>query len=87
LGYFDAVISSFDLGYPKEDQRFWETLRGQVPFDPVRTLLVDDNADVLATARAYGIHHLFFKAKSSSQQPAANHAHFPSIASFRELME
>ncbi len=87
LGYFDAVISSFDLGYPKEELRFWEVLRERVPFDPARTLLVDDNADVLATANAYGIRHLRFKAKSSSQQPAQGHALFPSIESFRELME
>ncbi len=27
LGYFDEVISSFDLGAPKEELRFWEILR------------------------------------------------------------
>ncbi|MCL6622564.1 MAG: GMP/IMP nucleotidase [Syntrophobacterales bacterium] len=87
LGYFDAVVSSFDLGFPKEDLRFWEALRAQLRFDPERTLLIDDNAEVLATARRYGIRHLLYKAKSSSQLPPQNHAHFPSIVSFRELME
>ncbi len=87
LGYFDTVVSSFDLGYPKEDRRFWEVLQEKLPFAPEHTMLVDDNADVLATAQAFGLRFLFFKAKSSSQQPAHHHAHFPSIASFRELME
>lgn len=86
LGFFDAVISSFDLGYPKEDLRFWEALQAQLHYEPERTLLVDDNAEVLATAERYGIRHLIYKAKSSSQLPPQNHARFPSIASFRELM-
>jgi putative hydrolase of the HAD superfamily len=87
LGYFDAVVSSFDLGAPKEEARFWEALRGQLNFDPGRTLLVDDNAEALAAARAFGLKYLFFKAKSSSQQGPEPHPDFPSIESFRELME
>ncbi len=87
LGYFDAVVSSFDLGAPKEDQQFWETLEERLGFDRKHAVLVDDNADVLATARRYGIKYLLFKAKSSSQAEAEPHSDFPSIASFRELME
>jgi HAD superfamily hydrolase (TIGR01509 family) len=86
LGYFDEVISSFDLGTPKEDLRFWEILRQRLGFDPARTLLVDDNAEVLATARAFGIRHVWFKGKSSSQLPPEAHPDFPSIESFHELM-
>jgi 5'-nucleotidase len=87
LGYFDKVVSSFDLGYPKEDRRFWEILQKDLDFDPRRALLVDDNADVLATARAYGIKRLFFKAKPSSKLPPAANANFPILLSFRELMD
>jgi HAD superfamily hydrolase (TIGR01509 family) len=86
LGYFDEVISSFDLGTPKEDPRFWHTLKERLDFAPQQTLLVDDNADALAAARQFGIKYCFFKAKSSSQQGAAAHPDFPSIESFRELM-
>ena len=87
LGYFDEVISSFDLGKPKEDLGFWEILQARLNFDPSRAVLIDDNAEVLAAARRYGLAHMLFKAKSSSQQPAENHKDFPSIASFHELME
>jgi putative hydrolase of the HAD superfamily len=87
MGYFDAVVSSFDLGRPKEEVRFWETLQDHLHFDPSRALLVDDNAEALAAARTFGIKYPFFKAKSSSRLDAAGHPDFPSIASFRELMD
>jgi putative hydrolase of the HAD superfamily len=87
LRHFDEVISSFDLGRPKEDLEFWKILAERLGFDPNRTMLVDDNADVLAAARDYGIQHLFFKAKSSSQEEAEAHPEFVSIESFRELMK
>jgi HAD superfamily hydrolase (TIGR01509 family) len=86
LDYFDEVISSFDLGAPKEEVSFWETLRERLHFDARQTLLVDDNAEVLATAQSYGINYIFFKAKSSSQLPANHHPDFPTIESFHELM-
>jgi len=87
LGYFDEVISSFDMGAPKEERRFWEILDERLGFDPARTLLVDDNAAALATARHYGIRYLIFKAKSSSQLPPEPHPDFPAVESFHELME
>jgi 5'-nucleotidase len=87
LGYFDEVVSSFDLGSPKEDVRFWEILHDRLQFDPRRTLLVDDNAEALAAARTFGIKYLIFKAKSSSRQDAETHPDFDSIESFDELID
>jgi HAD superfamily hydrolase (TIGR01509 family) len=87
LGFFDEVISSFDLGAPKEELSFWEILKKRLHFEPHQTLLVDDNADALATARNYGIHYLIFKAKSSSQLPPNPHPDFATIESFHELMQ
>lgn len=86
LDYFDEVVSSFDLGAPKEEQQFWEALDGLLSFDPAHTLLVDDNADILAAARRFGIKYLFFKAKSSSRQAPEASPAFPSLLSFHELM-
>ncbi len=87
LGYFEAVVSSFDLGTPKEDPRFWQILRERLGFEPRQAMVVDDNAEALAAARQFGIERVFFKAKSSSRQDAASHPEFPSMVSFRELME
>jgi putative hydrolase of the HAD superfamily len=86
VDYFEEVISSFDLGTPKEDVRFWEILEERLGFKRQHTLLVDDNAEVLAAARRFGVKYLFFKAKSSSQLAAANTTDFPSLTSFHELM-
>jgi HAD superfamily hydrolase (TIGR01509 family) len=86
LSYFDAVVSSFDLGTPKEEVRFWEILYDRLHFNPSQTLLVDDNAEALAAARTFGVKYSYFKAKSSSQLDSANHPDFPSIESFHELM-
>ena len=86
LDYFDEVVSSFDLGAPKEELRFWEILQERLGFDPAQALLVDDNAEALAAARTFGIKYPYFKAKSSSRQEAESHPDFPSIESFHELM-
>ncbi|HYW03274.1 MAG TPA: GMP/IMP nucleotidase [Gammaproteobacteria bacterium] len=51
----DAVYCSHDHGLPKEDDAFWRALRRAEPFDPARTLLLDDNLRVLDAARRYGI--------------------------------
>jgi putative hydrolase of the HAD superfamily len=85
--YFDEVIASFDIGMPKEEERFWKILQERLGFDPRHTLLVDDNAEVLKAAERYGIKYLLFKAQSSSQASPENHSEFPSLFSFFELME
>ncbi len=87
LGYFDEVVSSFDLGFPKEEIKFWEILQAQLAFDPARTMLVDDNAEALAAARDFGVKYPYFKAASSSQLPPEKSPDFPSLFSFRELMD
>jgi HAD superfamily hydrolase (TIGR01509 family) len=86
LGYFDEVVSSFDLGAPKEEVRFWEILRERLAFNGHHALLVDDNAEALTAAQTFGIKYPYFKAKSSSRQDAAAHPEFHSIESFRELI-
>jgi HAD superfamily hydrolase (TIGR01509 family) len=53
--YLDAAISSHVFGFPKEDPRFWPALREAEPFDPDRTLFVDDTPAVLRAAQRAGI--------------------------------
>jgi 5'-nucleotidase len=86
LIYFDRVVSSFDLGAPKELRQFWSNLEEQLGFDPKRAMLVDDNREALQAARDYGIKYVFFKAISSSQAKAETSRRFPVLHYFTELM-
>lgn len=56
--WVEEVISSHDLGYPKEDQGFWHALQAHVDFDKQRSLFVDDSPRVLQSAHDYGIGHV-----------------------------
>lgn len=53
--HLDAVISAHTIGLPKEDPAFWTHLQAVEPFDPGHTLFIDDNVDVLDSARRAGI--------------------------------
>jgi HAD superfamily hydrolase (TIGR01509 family) len=50
--HFDALISSHDVGAPKESREFWPLLQAQAGLDLGTTLFVDDSAPVLEAARA-----------------------------------
>lgn len=83
--YFDSVICAFDVGLPKEDNAFWEKAAGIIRFDKETTMLIDDNEDVLFSARSYGIRYLMFKARPSSRGEIRRSEHFPAITNFIEL--
>jgi len=84
--FFDGIISSHDLGVPKEHAGFWSLLQQQQSFDKRTTLLIDDSLAVLNSARLFGIAHLITVSKPDSKQPKKHVAGYPSIEDFRELM-
>jgi 5'-nucleotidase len=84
--HFDAVITSHELGLPKEDPAFWTRLQQREPFDRERSLLVDDSLPVLDSARAYGIAHLITIRQPDTRQPPKDGAGYPSISSFADLL-
>jgi putative hydrolase of the HAD superfamily len=84
--YFDRIICSHDFDAPKESQDFWQRLRGQEPFDPARSLLIDDSISVLASAKTYGIGQLLTIAQPDSQRPVREGLGFPALHSFAEIM-
>jgi len=53
--HLDCLISSHDFGHAKEFDEFWPALQQIEPFDPNRTLFVDDSLHVLKSAERYGI--------------------------------
>ncbi|SEA14350.1 GMP/IMP nucleotidase [Microbulbifer marinus] len=84
--WLDGIVSSHDYGHAKESGHFWSALREEVDFDPARTLFVDDNENVLAAARDYGIAHLLCIRQPDSRGPLRDIADFPAIHQFDEIM-
>lgn len=84
---FDAIHSSHDFGYPKERTEFWEAFCSAYPFDRSRALFVDDNEQVLESARAFGIEHLWSISQPDSQKGPQPLGSFPQISEFGALFE
>ncbi|MGJ0493199.1 GMP/IMP nucleotidase [Methylobacter sp.] len=84
--FFDDIISSHTLGFPKEHAEFWHLLQRQQPFEKHSTLLIDDSLAVLNSARQFGIEHLISVSRPDTQLPKKEITDFPAIEDFRELM-
>jgi putative hydrolase of the HAD superfamily len=84
--WFDRVVVSHDLDAPKEDRGFWERLQALHPFNPSRTLLIDDTEPVLASASDYGIAHLLTLLQPDSRRQKRIDTRFPGIHHFDEIM-
>ncbi|QNI02477.1 GMP/IMP nucleotidase [Halomonas sp. SH5A2] len=84
--YLDAIISSEDVGAAKEEQAFWSALQHLEPFDPARTLFIDDNPHVLASARTFGIQYLLGIKQPDSQRPEKALEEFVALDRFAQLL-
>ena len=84
-GFFNQVISSHQLGLPKEHPEFWHRLQNLHPFDRERTLFVDDSPAVLESANQYGMRWILAILKPDSKQPAREAGGFPAIQDFSEI--
>ena len=84
--HFDALVSAHALGEAKEAQGFWQKLQALEPFNPERTLLVDDSLPVLDAARTFGIRHLVAVRTPDTRQPPKDTRSYLTIDSFAELM-
>jgi 5'-nucleotidase len=84
--YFDAVLSSFDAGHPKESIRFWERAEKILRFEKEQTLFIDDTEEILKTAKEYGIRYILYKARSNSRVAPVYSNSFMHIVDFNELL-
>nr|WP_163503916.1 GMP/IMP nucleotidase [Halomonas socia] len=84
--YLDAIVSSADLGVAKEAQEFWFELQEVEPFDPARTLFIDDNPHVLESAREYGIRHLLGIKQPDSSRPEKALEEFIALDRFAAIL-
>jgi len=84
--YLDQVISSHDLGFPKETLEFWHKLQIIYPFELAHTLLIDDSLSVLNAAREYGFQHLLAVRNPDTKQPPRNLDDFDVLESFAQII-
>ncbi len=86
VGHLERIISAHDLGLAKENPGFWPLVQAIEPFDPERTLFVDDSPTVLRAARDYGFHHLLAVLAPDSRSPPRAAEEFLAIHGFGELL-
>lgn len=84
--WLDEIVVSHDYGVPKEALEFWQRFHRQRPFEPSKTLFIDDTEAVLQTAREFGIDHLLTLAQPDSKRPKREQLRFPTIHHFDEIM-
>ncbi|TNF87265.1 MAG: GMP/IMP nucleotidase [Gammaproteobacteria bacterium] len=82
----DADVSCHDYGAPKENPVFWAELMARHPYEPERTLLIDDNDAVLTAAGEFGIAHLLTVAQPDSRRPPREGLGYPAFTDFREIL-
>lgn len=83
--WLDRLFTSHQFGAPKESKVFWQQLQKAHPFDPERTLFIDDSESVLAAAEQFGIAHLITLRQPDSTQPRREQTHYPAIHHFSEI--
>jgi putative hydrolase of the HAD superfamily len=84
--YFESLVSSHELGVPKEHDDFWPRLAARLRYDPARTLFVDDSVPVLRAARRHGIAHLFMVLKPDTTQGRRPQSEFAGVDGVVELL-
>jgi putative hydrolase of the HAD superfamily len=84
--HFDAMVTSHQVGYPKENPTFWRELQQFEAYDKERTLFIDDSYNVLRSARQYGIKYLLTIAQPSSQEQRRYTDEFPVLEHFEDII-
>jgi putative hydrolase of the HAD superfamily len=84
--WFSRLVVSHELDAPKEQQAFWHQLHKLHPFNPQRTLLIDDTESVLQAASDFGIAHLLTLLQPDSSRQKRIDTRFPGIHHFDEIM-
>jgi putative hydrolase of the HAD superfamily len=83
--YLHAAFSSHVFGAPKESPDFWRAVRELEPFDPERSLFIDDSPAVLEAARAAGIRWVCGVRRADSKRAAREHPGIPVVDSVSDL--
>lgn len=84
--HFDNIINAHDIGLAKENEGFWQKLQAVEPYKKERTMLIDDNLEVLESAHDYGIKYCFGIQQPDSQGGLVKSDRFVALDSFKEIL-
>lgn len=84
--HLDRIICAHDHEAPKEELLFWRRLQKDEPFEPERTLFIDDTESVLQAAHDFGIKFLLTLKQPDSKRPLRDAGAFQAIHHFDEIM-
>ncbi len=84
--YFQNIVCSHDLKHAKEERIFWDVLRTTFNLNYSRTLLIDDNIQVLDVARDIGIKYLRGISTPNSKREPIESDNYLLINKLREIL-
>ena len=84
--HFDKIINAHDIGLAKENEGFWKKLQHVEPYNKEHTLLIDDNLEVLESAREYGIAYCFGIQQPDSRGDRVTTERFVTLDSIKEIL-
>jgi len=84
--HFDNIVNAHDVGMAKEHEGFWEKLQGYESYDKDKTMLIDDNMEVLGSAHEYGIKYCYGITQPDSRGDRLKDVEFDTLDSFKELL-
>ncbi len=84
--YFDHIISSHEIGLAKESLGFWREIHRRYNFNKSRSILLDDNLNVLKTAKEFGIKHNYGVKRPNSKGKTCSSEDFFLIDNYSILL-
>jgi len=83
--HLDYIYSTHQFGHCKESLQLWHELLSHHPFDPRRTLFIDDNEELLLIARQFGIRYVVGIENPDSGNMHKNFDYCPAINDYALL--
>ena len=80
------MVSSHNFLAPKETRLFWHRFHAEEPFDPRRTVLIEDSLPVLEAATEFGLASAVAIRRPDSRCPPRQIDGYPSVDGVRELL-
>lgn len=78
-------FSTHDFGFCKEEQAFWQAFHQAFPFDPAKTLFIDDSERILDSAKQFGIQYTLGVALPDTTVEPKTFQRHAAITHFSEL--